>query len=261
MKTYSAIFRIQFQSAIQYRTAALAGILTQFAWGLLLIKMFESFYQTNAQSQPMTFEQVCAYIWIQQAGLNLFALWIYDRTIFEEIISGNVAYQLTRPLGLYPHWFISNLAMRIARTLLRCLPMIIVASFLPEPYKLLPPNHLLLFIVTMILSTLLIIAFLMLVYISVFYFLTDVGIRVIVATIGEFLTGAIIPLPFLPQPLQTFIHWTPFAYMQNIPLRVYSLDISSWNIIIPQAFWLILLLVAGWWLMQHALSKFVIQGG
>ena len=40
MSTYVALFRIRFTNSLQYRTAALAGLITQFAWGLMQILAF-----------------------------------------------------------------------------------------------------------------------------------------------------------------------------------------------------------------------------
>lgn len=261
MKAYLSIFRVYFISTIQYRLAAFAGILTQFAWGSMLILMFTAFYQSNPSAFPMGLSSVADYVWLQQALLNLFALWIFDNSIFESVTNGNVAYELARPLDLYHNWFIRNLAMRTARTLLRCFPTLIVALFIPAPYGLSISRQFPLFMLTLLLSVVLIIAFVMLVYIANFYLLSPVGIRMLVMTVGEFLTGAIIPLPFLPGPIQRFIELTPFGAMQNIPLRVYSGDLTSWSVILPQLFWIICLVAFGQWLMRRALHQVVIQGG
>lgn len=209
----------------------------------------------------MELGQVTDYIWLQQAFLNLFALWMFDQSIFSSVTDGLVSYELVRPLHLYDNWFAKNLAMRTARTALRCLPPLLVALLIPAPYGLSITKHLPLFLITLMLSVLLVIAFLMLIYISTFYLLSASGIRTLVMTLGDFLTGGIIPLPFLPKAWQTAIEWTPFGLMQNIPLRVYSGDITDWRIIIPQIYWLIILVVVGKLFMKHALKRVVIQGG
>lgn len=261
MRAYLSIFRVHFISTIQYRLAAFAGILTQFAWGSMLVLMFTAFYNSNPNAFPMGLNSVTDYIWLQQALLNLFALWIFDNSIFQSITDGQVAYELVRPLELYNNWFARNLAMRSARTLLRCFPTLIVALLIPEPYGLSVSNYFPLFSITLILSILLVIAFVMLIYIATFYLLSSSGIRVFVMTIGEFLTGSVIPLPFLPDGVQRVIELTPFGLMQNIPFRVYSGDITGWEVIIPQLIWLGILILIGQLFMNRALSRVVIQGG
>ena len=53
MKAYSALFRIRFINALQYRAAALAGMATQFAWGFMEIFAFAAFYRANPGAFPM----------------------------------------------------------------------------------------------------------------------------------------------------------------------------------------------------------------
>ena len=54
MKKYFSFFRLRFAMGLQYRIAALAGISTQFFWGLMEIMIFRAFYQTDATAFPMT---------------------------------------------------------------------------------------------------------------------------------------------------------------------------------------------------------------
>ena len=67
MKTYLSFFRIRFVAGLQYRAAAWAGIITQFAWGGMTLLMFWAFYQSSENSFPMTFPELSSYIWMQQA--------------------------------------------------------------------------------------------------------------------------------------------------------------------------------------------------
>ncbi len=43
MNKYLSFFRLSFTMGLQYRAAALAGIVTQFAWGFLEILVFWAF--------------------------------------------------------------------------------------------------------------------------------------------------------------------------------------------------------------------------
>ncbi len=75
MNKYQALFRIRFTNSLQYRSAAFAGMVTQFVWGMLEIFAFRAFYQTDPAAFPMTFQQTVSYVWMQQAFLALFMLW------------------------------------------------------------------------------------------------------------------------------------------------------------------------------------------
>lgn len=83
-------------------------------------------------------------------------------------------------------------------------------------------------------------------------------------TVVEFLSGAVVPLPFLPQPVQQIFSLLPFASMQNAPLRIYSQDIlpsQALSTIALQLFWVIVLIALGKFLMKKALKTVVVQGG
>jgi ABC-2 type transport system permease protein len=267
MKAYLSLFRIRFINGLQYRAAAYAGVATQFAWGFMNILMYAAFYKTGSAAFPMEFSQLSSYIWLQQAFLTLFMTWFLDSDIFSMITSGNIAYELTRPMDLYNMWFVKQLAIRGSKAVLRCLPVILVAALLPEPYGLsLPadPVSFIMFLVTMIAGLFVAVAFSMYIYISTFYTLSSLGVRMIALSLTEVLTGAVIPLPFLPDKLRQVFELLPFASMQNLPLRIYIGDITGKEMVIGfalQIFWLFFLIFTGKAWMKRALKKVVVQGG
>ncbi|MDR1696669.1 MAG: hypothetical protein LBR41_00385 [Rickettsiales bacterium] len=267
MKKYLAIFRIRFVNALQYRTAALAGVATQFAWGFMVIFSFSAFYAANPAAFPMEFSALSSYIWMQQAFLMLFMLWGWDNNIFSAITTGSIAYEIVRPVDLYNRWFTQNVANRLAASMLRCAPVLIVAFLLPPPYNLiLPPDigQLFLFLFSVALSLGVVVSFAMLIYISVFYTMSPMGIRLISMILAEFLMGGVVPLPFFPDGIRRVVELLPFASMQNTPLLIYTGNIAgagALRAIALQVFWIITLVIIGRLMMRHALKRVVVQGG
>lgn len=267
MKKYLSFFKIRFINGLQYRAAAYAGVATQFVWGAMTILMFRAFYQSGQNAFPMTFPELSSYIWLQQAFLALYMAWFFDNEIFDSITGGNIAYELCRPIDIYAMWYIKNMAIRLSRAMLRCMPILVVAFILPKPFNLsLPVSPLaaLLFFISMIIGLLVLIAFSMLVYISAFYTISPLGMRTLATSAVEFLAGGIIPLPFFPEGLQTFLYILPFASMQNTPFLIYNGYVNGNDIlrgILLQIGWLAGLVVLGRYLMKQALKRVVVQGG
>jgi ABC-2 type transport system permease protein len=267
MSMYFAMIRIRFINSLQYRAAALAGVATQFAWGFMELLAFSAFYKADPAAFPMTFSQTVSYIWLQQAFLALFMTWFFENDIFDSISSGSIAYELARPVDLYGRWFCQTTATRLSRAVLRCLPILLVAFLLPGPLRMSLPaslGALLLFILSMALCLFVVVAFGMLVYISTFYTLSPVGVRIMSAVLADFLAGATIPLPFFPEPIRKVAELLPFAAMQNMPLRIYSGNIAGTDAIrglILQVFWLAALVLLGRLLMKRALRRVIVQGG
>ena len=267
MKPYLALFRIRFVAGLSYRTAALAGLTTQFAWGFMQLLAFAAFYRAAPGQFTMTYQQTASYIWLQQALLALFMTWFYDGSVFEAILSGSIAYEWARPLQLYGRWFCSSAATRLAKAVLRCLPVLLVALLLPGDMRLmLPPSfgQLLLFLLSGALSLGVVVAFSMFVYIACLFTLSANGLRVVAAAISDFLAGAIVPLPFFPDSLQRVVQLLPFASMQNAPLRIWVGHITGTQAaqtIALQVLWLVVLVGLGTRYMRRALKHIIVQGG
>lgn len=267
MRKYFAFFRLRFSTDLQYRSAAFAGVITQFVWGAMEILMFRAFYRADASAFPMSFQATVSYVWMQQAFLALFMAWMMENEIFSAIVDGNIAYELCRPVNIYRMWFARSLANRFAKALLRCMPILIVALFLPVPYRLMlpvSPGAFALFLLTMLLGTGVTVSFCMLIYMVSFFTVSPMGIRMVAVSGVEFLSGAVIPLPFFPDGIRHFLELLPFASMQNVPLRIYSGDLAGnalWHAVLLQVFWLIALTLLGELLNMQAMKQVTVQGG
>ncbi len=252
---------------LQYRTAALAGIATQFVWGFMEINVFYAFNQSDPAAFPMGFEQLASYIWMQQAFLALFMTWFMETEIFDSIMDGNICYELCRPIDIYDMWFARSVANRTSRALLRCVPILIVAFFLPAPYALtLPPDALtfLRFIAAMVLGMTVTVAMCMLVYMLSFFTVSPQGLRIIFAMTAELFQGIVIPIPFFPPRVQKILELLPFASMENVPLRIYSGHISGGEAVramLLQVFWIVALVAIGKLICGSAMKKVTLQGG
>lgn len=252
---------------LQYRAAAAAGVATQFAWGFMELLAFHAFYESDPASFPMSISATSTYIWLQQAFLALFMGYIMEGEIFDSILNGNISYELCRPLSVYNMWYARSLANRLSKAVLRCMPILLVAVSLPAPYGLSAPAgvlEFLLFLFTMTLAVLVTVSFTLLIYMLSFFTLSPEGLRIIFMSIIEFFQGAIIPLPFFPDRIRLVMELLPFASMQNVPLRVYSGDLSGAALqraVFLQLFWLAVLLGIGKLLERRAMGRVVVQGG
>ncbi len=252
---------------VQYRAAALAGVVTQFVWGGMEILIFKAFYEANAEAFPMTFQATTSYIWLQQAFLAFFMAWMMESEIFDSIVNGNIAYELCRPVRIYSMWFARSVANRLSKGVLRCFPILIFAAFLPAPYGMAAPESIssfLWFLLTMVLGLLVTVSFCMLIYVLTFFTISPQGLRIFFVSMVEFFAGSVIPLPFFPDKIRTIMELLPFAAMQNVPLRIYSGDLAGTYLIKPivlQVIWLILLTVFGYFLCRYAEKRVSLQGG
>ena len=161
MKAYISYFKLKFISGLQYRSAAIAGMLTQFFFGIIYIMVFVAFYESGSKGNVMTLNEVITYLWLNQAFFGIVNQRYKDSDILKLIRTGNLSYELARPKDIYFMWYFKILGDRLAATFLRSVPLLIAVIFFPKPYNLGAPASLLsfiLFIVSFIIGALLVAA-------------------------------------------------------------------------------------------------------
>lgn len=268
LKVYLSFFKIKFLNEIQYKMAAFAGILTQFAWGAMNIMLYTTFLK-NGTMQDYTISQMSTYIWLQQAFLMMFNLWRVDTEILESCKNGGIALELVKPVDLYSIWHARALGKKLAMTILRALPILIICSmpFLGQ-YRIVIANNLstlIPFTIVFILSALLLMAYLMLMNCFIIKTISSQGVRLTFQLIMEFCSGAVIPIAFMPDSIIKILKFTPFYYMQNVSYNIFNGYISNFaeiiQIILLQIIWIIILTCVARVVMKKELSKIVVQGG
>ena len=120
------------------------------------------------------------------------------------------------------------------------------------------------FLITLILGLTVTVAFCMLVYVLSFFTISPNGLRMLFTSAVEFFAGAVIPIPFFPEGVQTILKVLPFAAMQNVALRIYSGSMSAEEMtkaVALQFFWLVVLVASGKLLCSMAEKRVTVQGG
>lgn len=267
MRQYLSFFKLRFITSLQYRSAAIAGIFTQFFFGLLFIMVYLKFYETGSNNVAMTLEQTITYLWLQQALFSIIYFYHREKDITTMIKNGNVAYELCRPGNVYIKWFVRIYATRLANVMMKFLPIIVVGLILPKPFKLLLPagiEYFIGFIITFVLGSFLMASIDALLHILIFYTIDADGILTSFRVVGELFAGGIVPILFLPKFLQNISKYLPFQYINDMPFRIYLgiENISSLIItILIQLVWIIIVIIIGLVLSKKALKKVVVQGG
>lgn len=265
MRKYISFFKLRFNVALQYRTSAIAGILTQFFWGIMQILIYRAFYK-NGAGTGMVLEQLVSYIWLRQAFYSLINH-VTDNDIKSSIENGNVAFELIKPINLYWIWFSKTSSSRMAACLLKCIPVILIASILPGNINLNGPASLgtfVLFAVTLFLGMFIMTSIINLFYIGIFYTMTSKGTTSIFYALLEFFGGGFIPIALMPKLWQTICYLLPISLATDLPFRIYTGNINileGLKYVVVQFIWLGILVVLGSILLKKIMKTVVIQGG
>lgn len=267
MKKYYCFFKLRFSTGIQYRMASVTALTTQLIWGLMECLAYKAIAEASLGNMPMNYSSIVTYIWLKEAFLVLFNTWAVDNDLFSMITNGDIAYELCRPVSIYSMWFSRTTGARIAEAVMRCIPVLLCAFLMPKAYRMTLPVSgvsFLLFVLTLLLALGITVSFCMIVYMLCFFTISPQGWRMVLTGAVDFLSGNVIPLPFFPRKYMFLLEQSPFAYMQNVPFRIYSGDLAghdAYQCVLKQVFWLAALLLLGVVLWRQAEKRIVLQGG
>lgn len=262
MTAYLAVVSARFRVLLQFRAAALAGIVTQTFFGLVRLMIMQAYFRAATGPQAMSPADMPAYVWLGQALFQMVP-WNLDRDVAAQIRSGGVAYELLRPVDLYGLWFARALALRTAPVLLRALPMIVIALlFGMGP----PPSAAaaLAFAASVAAALALSCAVTVLVNVSMLRTVSGEGAAQTVLVAAWVFSGLVIPLPFFPQWLQPFIRWFPFSGLLDTPLRLYTGNIPATDalaFVARQVLWTVVLVLLGRRALAWGLRRLSVLGG
>lgn len=267
MRKYYYFFKLRFSTGIQYRMASVSALTTQLLWGLMECLAYRAIAEASGGNLPMDYSSIVTYIWLKEALLALCNTWAADNDLFDMITNGDIAYEMCRPVSVYSMWFSRTTGARIASALMRSIPILLCAFLMPGACRMTLPvsgGAFALFLLTLFFALGITVTFCMLVYMLCFFTISPQGWKMVLTGAVDFLSGNIIPLPFFPKKYLFLLELTPFAYMQNVPFRIYCGDISGgeiWQCVIRQIFWLAALGFLGAAIWKQAEKRVVIQGG
>lgn len=262
-RAYRAVVSVRIRALLQYRTAAVAGFITQLFWGVIRVVVFTAFFHSTTRTQPLTLEQMTSYLWLIQAMYAL-AMWNVDRDVREMIRTGTVAYELLRPVDLYGLWYSRALAARIAPTLLRAVPLFLVATLFLGLRLPPSPLALLCWILSTGMAFALAAGFSTLITISLLYTISGDGIVRMAPILMYVFSGMLLPLPLMPDWAQPILNFLPFRGIVDTPFRFYTGSLPPFELpfaLLHQLLWLLVLIFSGRLLLHRAMHRLVIQGG
>ena len=263
MRPYWAVLAARFRMMLQYRAAALAGLATQLFWGLIRVMIFDAFYRSSTAAQPMTYSQTVSYLWLVQALLLLMPMRL-DWEIRAMVRDGTVAYELARPADLYWFWYSRRVASILAPILLRAVPIFLIAGLF---LGLRPPASVLsalVWLASVCSAILLSSAITTLMAISLLWTISGEGISRLMLALTFIFSGALVPVPFLPDWTQSFVNALPFRGLMDTPFRLYVGQIapqSAAAVLAHQLVWTAALILLGRVVLSRGTRRLVVQGG
>jgi ABC-2 type transport system permease protein len=271
VRAYAAYFSARFRMQLQYRFAALAGIGTQIFFGLINVMVLTAFYSSGERGQPLTYAEAVSYVWLAQS-LLLVVPFRLDHEVGGAIISGNVAYELAKPIRLQFAWLARALADRTAPVMLRALPQVVFSALVLRwvgwsQIALRAPasgGALAVFFVSVLAGIAVSAALGLVANATLFWTISANGTSLLFSTMVWVLSGITIPLPLFPDWFQPVLSALPFRAMLDTPFRIYLGTLGggeAWAGIALQIGWAAALFCGGWLMIERGMRRVEIQGG
>lgn len=245
-----------------YRFNVFMGIVLTGVTIYLLTIVWRAAYGEQTEVGGIALSQALVYLTI--ANLQLYFLRPeVSGDIQARIREGQIGFDLSRPVG-YP----SQLIAGAAGNMIGLLPMMVVS--LPVAFivgELKPPPSVgygVAYVASFLLAWVIAVQLNMIIGLVSFWTLEMTGFEMMYRLIGNFATGALVPLWFMPDLLRAVVQLLPFQAIAFVPVSIYvgaPATGAIWSALAIQVFWAVALVGIIQWVWSKAFRHTVIQGG
>ncbi|GLW27838.1 ABC transporter permease [Actinoplanes regularis] len=262
LRGYTAYVRTAIAIRLQYRSTVLASVVVTLVWILLVTRVWSAAFQDREVVAGLTLESTVVYLTLaslQAAVINTPVTWIMS----SRVRSGEVLFDVSRPLG-YPG---QMLALQAGQSMIQVAVMVLVTPVAGLLGGLSGPAGLtagLLYPVALVLGWVLNALLTLLIGLSAFWTVDNVGITVLYRFVAAFLAGATVPLIFFPGPLRTLAEALPFRFVVYQPAAIYIGQVDGAEALGGFALslaWIVILAGVVGLTWRRAYRRIVVHGG
>jgi ABC-2 type transport system permease protein len=267
LQLYAAVARVAFRRQLAYRTANLAGLVTNAFFGLLRVSLFIALFQSSPQPTIGGYDLQAAatYTWVTQAMIMVVCLWGWW-DVEATIRTGDVVTDLARPFSYLGYWLARDYGRAAYFALFRGVPGLIIgqltfAGGLRWPTT---PIDATMLLISLCLAVAISFAWRFLINASAFWTTDARGLGGIAGALLMFLGGFVVPLRFFPDWIQPLLLSLPFAGMIQVPSDIFAGRLTgsaALAALASQAIWAVCLLAVAQLTVTFAVRRVSVQGG
>jgi ABC-2 type transport system permease protein len=263
MRLFWELTKISFQRHLTYRTAAIAGLVTNFFFGILRAMILVALYDLQPSVEGISIKGAITYAALSQALIGFLSMfhW-YD--LMNTIYTGDVASDLLKPMNYFRFWMAQDLGRALVQLILRGFTLLFAFTFVFDLYwpKTLPCLFGLLLSIP--LGWLVSFSWRFLINLSAFWTPNARGILRFIFVLSWFFSGFMMPLRFFPEWVIRIAHLMPFPYMFNTVVEIYLGILNGPELIqaiLYQVLWGLGLIFIGQLILRMGVRRLVVLGG
>lgn len=263
MDRYGIIAKGSFMARIVWRSSIIFTFIGNFLYIILLYYLWKAIYQGTESINGVSFDQTFVYLAVASCLFTIFQVsteWLMS----DEILRGDIIIKVVKPIDYQFHKLFEALGSVLCNFITILVPTLLAVIFIfNTPINL--GTNLILFLISVFWA--MFISFFIDYMIGLIAFFTESiwGISIAKNVIVLLLSGAIVPLYFFPEGLQSIIHYMPFQAIFNIPLLILtdpSLNVGQISgFMCIQVVWIGVLFVLSRLFHNKATQAITINGG
>jgi ABC-2 type transport system permease protein len=263
MRLFWEIFSRAFRRHLTYRASILAGLATNYLFGLFRIAILVALYGERESVAGVGVDGGVTYMVLIQAVIGYLSLFGWF-DLMQSVYTGEVSGDLLKPLSLYTLWMARDLGRAAVQFIFRGVLIIaLYAPFFDLTFPADPAQWLGLGLI-LVLGWAVSFSWRFLVNLAAFWSPNALGLARFLFVISWFLSGFLMPLRYYPDWLVEIANLTPFPYMMNVVMDAFIGVLSGSDlaaVVLIQVGWIAVLGLLGQAVLRAGVRRLVILGG
>ena len=263
MRIFWELTKTSLQRHLTYRAATIAGLVTNFFFGILRAAIFVALYDQQAEVGGLSLQGAITFAALAQAFIGYLSLFSWYE-LMNSVYTGDISSDLLKPMNYFAFWLAQDLGRALVNLLLRGLVLMAGYALI---FDLIWPKSILQMLAVLVaiaFSWLLSFAWRFLINLSALWTPNARGILRFFFVFSWFFSGFLMPLRLYPDWVQTVSRFTPFPYMLNSVVEIYLNMLTGPEILLSllaQLLWALALIAAGQLVLRAGVRRLVILGG
>jgi ABC-2 type transport system permease protein len=263
MRLFWELAKLSFQRQLTYRAATLAGLATNFFFGILRASVLMGLYGARREVAGISLNGAITYTGLTQAVIAFLSFFGWYE-VMNSVYSGEIGSDLLKPMNFFTFWLAKDLGRAVANFFTRGLTIMLAYALM---FDITWPSTAVQWLalgLAIVLSWLLSFSWRFLVNLTAFWTPNAYGVIRFAFTLSWFLTGFLMPLRFFPKWAVQFAYLTPFPHTVNTITEIYLGVVAGPALagaLLDQLLWILVLIGAGQLVLRAGMRRLVIQGG